>query len=110
MKHTEGPWRQGDGSRVIEGKFEGEWIHLANVGGVRWRGGDSKNKRYQVEMEANCQLMLAAPTMLEALESVLDDISTVAVWSAEEPLVNSLSTCTRSMVHAAIVKAKGQEK
>jgi len=68
MKHTKGPWRQGDDLGEIEGQFEGTWIHLANVGGVSWPGLSDKTRRYRAESEANFQLILAVSELLEALE------------------------------------------
>jgi len=62
-------WRQGDGGGEIEGLFEGEWVHLASVGGVSRTYPDAGwNTRYRAWRDEALALMLLAPEMIEALE------------------------------------------
>ena len=105
MKHTKGPWRRGSyGDGGIEGQFEGTWTRLANVGDVSWPGLYDKTRRFLTESEANFQLMLAAPDLLEALKNLLE-------FAYQMPALQPGGWEGRIIeaARAAIAKAKGQE-
>ena len=63
--------RRGGSVRAIEIKFRGRWHLLGSLVGTRWRYPDQgKNKEFEALSEEAMPILLAAPTMLAALEAV----------------------------------------
>ncbi|MBS7790293.1 hypothetical protein KTR66_09815 [Roseococcus sp. SDR] len=87
-KHTPGPWAVSDGG-VFPAIWDADGRHLATMSDC----GD--------EMEANAQMMAAAPDLLAALRVALDHMQA------------SIETCRRAphdiaAARAAIAKAEGR--
>ncbi len=96
MEHTKGPWKAH--LNVPTAQIEGHIIKTAYGAecpiASLWVGGGTKGKPRQV---ANAQFIAAAPALLEACETVLDDTEN---YSVKPPYWKQLV--------AAIAAAKGE--
>lgn len=101
-KHTPGPWKKSgkNGEFAIDGpkpRLGGRMVICEQVGGYRL-GDDYKDFS---QIEANANLILAAPEMLEALQAAKD------LWGDYLPPGNSNAMKAMKLVNSAINKAKG---
>ena len=92
-KHTPGPWLIADASFVYALNDSGYNRFWTNVTGGDLRKGESTSK---VETEANARLIAAAPDLLDALQSIIEDIDS-----------EFGTDCDYNKARAAIAKATG---
>jgi len=97
VSHTPGPWEINQ--RVDNPCGIDAFISIANVHGVAYAFGDTKEQR-----EANAHLIAAAPDLLEACKAVLRWAQVMNLYgTSSEP------ACV-DMCEAAIAKAEGSDQ
>lgn len=101
-KHTPGPWEwDGNTLKPSAGSFETSAVHsiLDAEGGYGYLG--SKVSDTQAELDADRQLIAAAPDLLEALQVVVAD------WTAQFERAGHMAPAWCRQARAAIAKATG---
>lgn len=102
-KHTEGPWKVGPMGQYIFGPDTEMVADMENPDGsvCRMRGVGG-----ELPIEANARLIAAAPELLEALESIADEIEN-CICEVDLVTTDTLLGGFRDQARKAIAKAKG---
>lgn len=108
--HTPGPWVATGWNNLTVNAICGDWPDANEYTIVLMTGGPSLNSgRQELEvMQANARLIAAAPDLLAALETLLEQAKATSAWDdaqsgEDQPMLDAVTAA-----QTAIAKTKGE--